>query len=590
MRRFAVGCLAVFGFLCLLIVVAFGVGAYVLFDRFSPVDQAEFAEVENAVLLVDLRGPLIDGPEPDPFVSAFSDIAAPTLNQVSNAITSAKNDDGIIAMVVRLSGDSADPAMAQALHRKISEFSASGKPVIAHASSFGEFGSGTYSYMIATAADTIALSKGGSVGVTGLSASVPFAAETLALAGLQADVGRRGPFKTAPEVATETSMSPDHREMLESLTGDLFSQVLATISESRNLEPATVQQLVDTAPIEAEEALDRGLVDQIVTWQDMDDILGEFGASKYDLFPIDSYQPLPPDATEARVALIHASGPIIEGSTPDSPFGPQGQIASDDLSLTINDAFDDTSFDAIILRIDSGGGSAIASEVIANAIDSVTESDMPFVVTMGSAAASGGYWLSAPADSIVAEAGTITGSIGVFAGKLVTRDLWERLGVNWDGVKFGDHADMFSILQPFSNSERVRLEGFLDTVYDDFLRRVAEGRGMTTQAVDVVAQGRVWTGAQALERGLVDRLGGIDEAVDEARQLLNLPDGTEIEVVPYPPPVSVFDRVADLASGNIQAATSHPRDLVQLIDKYTKMANSGGLARMAPVVINGTLY
>lgn len=593
MKRFIVGFLAIFGFIALLLFVGVGIGAYLLFDRVSQVAEIPGSDFEEGVLVVDLRLPPPDIPEPDPIFAALSGEQELTLWQTLAAIDRAGDDQRVKGLVVRLAGDTMDAATAQALHRAISGFSEKQKPVIAHASSFGEFGPGTISFSIASAADTIAVQPGGTVGITGLHASVPFAADTLALLGLEADVGRRGKFKTAPEVATESQMSPDHRDMLRSMTGDLFNQLAGDIARGRSMTFSQLFDLVNQAPLSADDALGAGLIDQLVAWQDLDELLLPLGARRDELVDLSTYYADiadKQDRADHEIALIFATGVIVEGDAPDAPFGSDGQMGAEAVARAISEAVDDPGIDAIILRVDSGGGSAVASEIIAQAVDYAIERNKPLIVSMGSAAASGAYWLSANATSIVAERATLTGSIGVFAGKLVTSDLWDRIGVNWGSVSYGEHAGMFSIQQPFKPSERAKLDSFLDSVYGMFIDRVADGRGLAPEAVDQIAQGRVWTGAQAFERGLVDRLGGLDAAIDEARVALNLPAGTSLDAVPFPPPKELIDRLMDFAGVQDQGEMGLPTSLPALADQLGTLTGIAWPTRMAPMVINGQVY
>ncbi len=593
MKRFIVGFLAIFGFIALLLFVGVGVGAYLLFDRVSQIADYQDSTFEDGVLVVDLRQPLIDAPEPDPIFAVLSSEPDLTLRQTVTAIDQAGDDERVRGLVVRLAGDTMDAATAQALHRAIVGFSDKGKPVIAHASSFGEFGPGTISFAVASAADTIAVQAGGSIGITGLHASVPFAANTLALLGLEADVGRRGQYKTAPEVATESEMSPAHRDMLQSMTGDLFHQLVADIATGRDMTASQVLSLVNQAPLSADEALGAGLIDRLVAWQDIDELLMPLGARRDELVDLSAYYgDVAGEQGQAdhKIALIYATGVIVEGDTPDTPFGSDGQMGAEAVARAITEAVDDPGFAAIIVRVDSGGGSATASEIIAQAVDYAADQNKPLIVSMGSAAASGAYWLSANATSIVAERATLTGSIGVFAGKLVTDDLWDRIGVNWESISQGAHAGMFSIQKPFTPSERAKLNSFLDDVYSMFIDRVAAGRGLTPDTVEQVAQGRVWTGAQAFERGLVDRLGGLNAAIDEARLALSLPNGKSIEAVPYPPARGLVDRLMDFAGVQDQDEIGLPAGLPALADRLGTLTGIAWPTRMAPVVINGQIY
>lgn len=599
MKRFLVGFLAVFGFISLLVTIALGIGAWVLAGKLgelSPFDTAGSEPSKNAVVVVDLRSPPLDGPEQDRVTAALADGPQLTLQQTLDAIGWAGQDANVAGMALRLSGDAMDLATAQALQRAIVGFRAQGKPVVAHASSFGEFGPGTISYFIASAADSIAVQEGGSVGVTGVYASVPFAADALSLLSLRADVGRRGQYKTAPEMATESAMGPAHREFMESLTGDLFAQITASIAANRHLDEQDLLALIDRAPLSADEALEGGLIDDVVAWQDLPRLLAPMNGARENLIDLADYhawaageRPEP----DRQAALIYASGTVIEGDADNGLFGAGGQMGADTIASAITEAANDDEFAGIILRVDSGGGSASASEVIAKAVEYAAYQGKPLVISMGSVAASGAYWLAAPATAIVAEGGTLTGSIGVFAGKIVTGELWERFGVNWESVQQGDNAGMFSSQQPFTADERARLNRFLDSIYADFIDRVAEGRNLPRDQVEQIAQGRVWTGAQALERGLVDRIGGLETAVEELALALNLPAGETLAAVTFPEARGLFDRALSLARSGSRALMASRSALPSAAAELADLLNAAaprGLVQMAPIEVNGRLY
>ncbi len=585
--RFFVYLFAVIGVLAVAFVVVVGWGLYSLMrDADVPA-----APPDTAVLHLDLRQPLRDGP---PQGGLIARLAGPeqTLREVVEAIDRAADDPRVVALVARLDGDVFGLATAQELRAAVARFREAGKTAIAYADTFGEFGSGNASYYLATGFDDIRLRPTGSVGLTGIRAEVPFANALLSDIGVEAEFIRRGRYKTSPESLTESAMPAPHREMLDSLVGDLFDQLVAGIAEGRGLAPAEVERLIDNGPFMAAEAVGNGLVDRL---QSMDEVLAaleeRFGVDESALLDARRYMAAagPPDVDpQARIALIYATGMIVLGEAEPAPaFGPQ-LMAADRIAAAIDEAAEDDGIDAIVLRIDSGGGSAVASDVIGQAVRRAVAAETPVIVSMGTAAASGGYWIAAPATEIVALPATLTGSIGVFAGTVATRELWQEIGVNWDSVQRGRNADLWSGIAALSPSGRDRVNAFVDAIYDDFIDIVAAGRGLDPEAVRDLAEGRVWTGAQAQDRGLVDRLGDLDQAMAAARDALELAEDTPLTVEIRPQPRTPFARLWTLfgarLAGESPAAAAFDR-LEPWLAQTAQLLDPPGerLLRMPPI-------
>lgn len=519
LRRLVVGFLAVIGFFAVLLVV----GAAVLLARFLPGPEPVPG---RALLVADWREPLVEAPA----VPSLLDIELaprPTVSDAVLALDAAARDPRVAGLVVRLAETSHGFAVAQELRDAVTRFRAAGKLALAHADSFGELTAGNEGYYLATAFDEIHLQPVGLVGLTGLLAQVPLARDLLAQLGVDFEVVRRAEYKTALESLTESELSPANREMLGALLDTLQGQLLAGIAQGRGLTVEEVQALVDRGPFTAEEALAAGLVDRLAHLDaSLGDVLDRVGsgAGPVELADYAAQRPRP-GAGAPRVALIRAAGPIRRG---EDAIG--REIAADDLADALEEAGEDDAVRAVVLRLDSGGGSAVASETIAREIRRLREAGKPVIASMGNAAASGGYWIAAEASRILAQPATLTGSIGVIAGKPNLAGTWDQIELNWAELARGEHAGMWSVNRPFSPGAQARVEAIVDSLYRGFIARVAEARGLPPERVEAVAKGRVWTGETARGLGLVDELGGIEAALTAVRQALQLPPDAPLGV------------------------------------------------------------
>lgn len=518
-------------------------------DRWIGERLARPEPAETIVLSLDLRQPLVDAPPQSPLAVLLQG-APPSLREVVDAIEQARTDPSVAGLVAEFGTGTLGMATAQELRDAVARFRESGKPLIAYADTFSELGSGNASYLLASAFDEIWVQPMGTIGITGFASQLPFAAEALDMVGVEPEVARRGPYKTFPDIITQTGLTPENREMTTALLDSLFDQLVAGISESRGLEPRAVEDLIDQAPLLAGEALEAGLIDRVDHRFDMRAELDEQFGSDTSWLGARDYLALTPTAQEnpeTRVALIYAIGPVVIGEDTRSPLDSGGAvIAAETTAQAIHDVIDDDEIDAIILRVDSPGGSPVAAEVVRRAVVRAGEEGKPLIVSMGSLAASGGYWIAAPARTIVAQPATLTGSIGVFAINAASRELWNDLGVNWETVQRGRHAGMWSFVDSLTESEEARFNTIVDNIYDRFLTIVAEGRGLDRDTVDDIGRGRVWSGLQAQELGLVDRLGGLDEALLAARDALDLAEDAPLAVEIRPERVSELERLADL--------------------------------------------
>jgi protease-4 len=471
----------------------------------------------------------------------------------------------------------AAPGPVQELRDAISEFS-DAKPSLVWAETYP----GTLSYYLASAFREVWMQPSGTVGLVGFATSATFFRDALDKAGIEAQYIARGEYKSAANRFTQNSYTESHREADTRLIESLRTQVRQAVSESRGIDVAEVDALADKAPLSRDDAVTGHLVDRIGFRDEAYARIAELvGASDISALPqlyLSRYakatasrpaSPLPPipgRQGKPAIAVITVHGLIVSGRG-----GPQvlpvgdSSAGADTIAAALREAAADDSVSAIVLRVDSRGGMALASETIWREVDRVRDSGKPVVASMGAVAASGGYYVSMAADVIVANPGTITGSIGVVTGKLVARELKDRLGVGSDSVRTNANADAWSINQPFTDAQRALVEAEADLSYSDFVERVAAGRKMTVEAVDAVARGRVWTGADAAEHGLVDELGGFRTAINRAKVLAGLDPEDDVRLVYYPGS-SLMDMLRPKPSSQ-PAAASVPEAMAVLVSR-----------------------
>ncbi len=551
MQRLIIGFLASVGLLALILVVVVGGAAWWLVRSYGEPEPLP----ATMVLTLDLGEPLSEARPRDAL--ATLGLQQPLeVPELVLALELAGIDPRVQGLVARLDATNHGFAIAEEVREAIGRFSRSGKPAVAWADSFGELGPANEGYFIATAFDSIHLQPGGIVGLTGLIAEIPFVRPLLDRLGIEAQLTRRTEYKTALDSLIEDGFTEANREMLNDLLDGLYATLVAGIADGRGQSPEAVERLIDSGPLMAEDALAAGLVDGLAFRDEVVDRALEAAGPEAELVDLGLYArrtlPAADEARDATIALVVGQGAIQRGSA-----GLDRLIGADDLAERLSRAREDDAIDAVVLRLDSGGGSAVASQTIARAVARLGEAGKPVVVSMGNAAASGGYWIAMGAPHIVARPSTLTGSIGVIAGKPVLAEAWEQLGVRWESVERGENAAFLSLHQPFDATGRARLEANVDALYARFKEGVAAGRGLSAAEVEAVAQGRVWLGAQALEHGLIDELGGLPAARAAAVRLLDLPADAAVVMRRYPEPPPAWERLLDLFDQPlIEAATT----------------------------------
>jgi len=510
------------------------------------------------ILELDLTDGLVEEPPGDP-VAALLTMRRSRLADVLDGLRRARSDDRVRALVVKLGGRPIGLARVQELRAAVKDFAGSGKATVAWAETFGESSPGNVPYYLATAFDKIYLQPSGELDLTGFSLQQLFFRDAMDKLGLDYQVAKRKEYKSAYDRFTERGFTAPAREAMQRLVVSLTQQLTDAIAERLRIPGDEARALIDRGPFLASDARNDRLVDALGYRDEVyADVRKDAGPGAYLLY-LGRYQRSRalaqrarklPNPTEEVVALIHASGPIRRGRSGRGPVD-GGPMGSDTIAAALRAAASDHRAKAIVLRVNSPGGSYVASDTIWREVVRARATGKPVVASMADVAASGGYFIAVAADAIVAQPGTLTGSIGVLSGKPVTANLLERAGVSVDAVTEGRHADMFTTTRPFNDEEWARLNTWLDRIYEDFTSKVAEGRGLSMDKVHDVARGRVWTGADAAGNGLVDELGGLETAVSLARRKADLPDTAPLRLFPraHPldrlrPPESSEDRAA----------------------------------------------
>lgn len=502
----------------------------------------------NSVLVVRVEGDLADAASDTVFESLVGARRNGVRAIVEN-LRKARADRRIASIVVRPGGlSSAYWARMQEVRDAILDFRKSGKKAVAYL----EYG-GDREYFVATACEHVFLLPTSPLDLSGLATYELFLRGTLDKIGAYPDFLHIGDYKTAPNQLTEKTFTPAHREMTESINRDLFEQLVEAVADGRKKTVAEVRRLVDDGPFLAEDAVRVGLVDDLA-YDDQLDAKIQPGPKRVTRVKDDDYGRVSSAsvglAGRSRIAVINAVGVINSGRSGIDPLN--GAVAgSDTLVEYIRKASKDRSIKAIVLRVDSPGGSTIASDVIWRELVQARtgQGARPLVASMSDLAASGGYYIAMAAPDIVAEPGTLTGSIGIYGGKIVTGGTYDKLGVNIEAVSIGAHAEMNSPVRPYSEADRAKIEEQLRAFYDQFVEKAAASRHMKPEQIDAIAQGRVWTGRQAKKLGLVDVLGGLDTAVALAKERAKIPAGEQVELVVYPPKRSVYDLLMASLSG-----------------------------------------
>lgn len=503
---------------------------------------------EGSWVLVDLSGDFLEEP-PDSVIGSLVREQRMTLLQVIDAIRDSARDDRVAGLVVRVRPLQIGWAKAQDIRDALLEFRGSEKPLIAYLEQ--ELVSGTLEYYVASAAQTIYLPPAASAPLTGLLAQYMFFGQVWQKLEIEMQVERIGKYKTAADTIAGESMTPEFREMANWLLDSIYGQVVSGIGGGRNLQEEAVRAAIDRAPITAAELAELGLLDGVKT---LEEIRTEQLGTDEDFLKAEDYAKAGglPAATETlgKIAVVYGIGAITTGESRGGALD-GGTMGSDTLVEAFDEAAEDSEAKAIVFRVDSPGGSALASDLIWQSVQRAA-ARKPVLVSMSDVAASGGYYVSAGASRIFAQPGTLTGSIGVVLMKPNLRGFLSSLGIHTETVSRGERAGMTSLVTSLSPQQLERIRTAMDEVYGLFLERVAAGREeLSREQVDAIGRGRVWTGAQAKERGLVDELGGFIAAIQAAKAAVGIAPDEQVELVFYPKPKPLLARLGELFGAEV---------------------------------------
>jgi protease-4 len=527
-------------------IVGFGL-LYLAFGR-------EPAVPPNATLVLHVGGELTEVAPAD-VVSYLRGVKTPTVRSVVDNLRKAKVDARVRAVLLKPTGfESPFWGKVQEIRDAVIDFRKSGKPVYAYL----EYG-GDREYYLATAADKVFLTPSTPLDLVGVASYELFLRGTLDKIGAYADLHRIGDYKTAVNTFKEKGYTAAHKEMDQSMNRDLYEQIVRGIADGRKKNEADVRKLIDEGPFLPEEAMRAGLVDDIAYEDQVDDKL-RAGQQRQHLDG-DEYARVSTTSVGLnkgpRIAIIYATGTITSGKSGyDAVNGPA--VGADTLIEYIRQARHDSLVRAIVVRVDSPGGSASASDAVWRelTIAKTERADRPLIVSMSDLAASGGYYIAMPAQVIVAQPSTLTGSIGIFGGKFVTGGVYEKLGAHIESTSIGRNAEINSPARPYNAQEVKKLQEQLQAFYDQFVEKVADSRHSTPEKIDAIAQGRVWTGRQAKQNGLVDELGGLDRAVAIAKQRAKIAADSDVELVVFPPRKSFYGLMSEQFGGSNEAVES----------------------------------
>jgi protease-4 len=524
---------------CLVLLVALGSLALVV-----GVKLAASHIPQRALLHIEISGDIPERSSPDPLAEFLGPQVA-SRQDLRDALVKAKSDPHIKAVRVKIEDCFAGLATVQEVRELLRQVGEAGKPTYAFLHTAGEGYPGNVPYYLATGCKKVVVGPLGDVTLVGLKAEVPFIRGSLEKLGIEPDFPGIGDYKTARNFYIEKDFTPSHREMTAWLLSSLARQLAQGIAQARGLSEAEVQMLLASGPFSGPQALERKLVDAVQDWDSFAQETTKYEGRELEVVGLRRYlRSGRPDRSGTPIAVVLAEGTIMRGESGFSPvplFG--GNVLGAETLARAFRQVRDSDAKAVVFRINSPGGSAVASEIIRVEMEK-TAKKMPVVVSMGNVAASGGYWITCGAQKVVADPATITASIGVFAGHMALEHFWEeKLGVTWGQLATSPNADTFGSLHPWTPEQRQVIQAWLERIYDAFLQRVSQARKLSREEVDALGRGRVFTGEQALARGLVDKLGGFDAALEEAKKMAGLEPEDPVKLRFYPRTEKVWQRL-----------------------------------------------
>ncbi len=539
---------------------------------------------DKVVVEIDFEREFAEYIPDDPLASILMEQTV-SVRDLVEALQQAADDDRVLALVARAGNPRMGLAEIQEVRDAVLAFRQSGKPAIAYAETFGEFGPGNGAYYLASAFDEIYLQPSGDIGLTGLMAESSFVSGTFEKLGIIPRMDHRYEYKNALNMFTEKKYTPPHREAILQIIESQFGQIVQGIADGRGLEAGHVRGLVDRGPFLGRQALAEKLVDGLMyrdeVFARVEDTVGD-DAQRLGLLSYLRRMGRPHTDGDA-IALIYGVGGVRRGKSEYSAAFSGPTMGADSVSAAFRAAVQDKAVKAILFRVDSPGGSYVASDTIWRETIRAKEAGKPVIVSMGNVAGSGGYFVAMAADKIVAQPGTITGSIGVLGGKMLTAELAEKIGLSSDEVHTSTNANMWSSSLDYTPEQWTRITAWLDRVYEDFTGKVAEGRGLSQEQVHAVAKGRIWTGEDAKGIGLVDELGGFPVALQLAKDAAGIAEDAGVYLKLFPAPKTLFEAVLTSLQGGDDAAAKTSatgvalRQAVQMIHPVAQMGQRLGL-------------
>jgi protease-4 len=564
--------LTVLGGISLFFLVIFFIVNLVIFFRKPEIPDFTILELDLDEEIIEYR--------PDETIATVLFDDSSRLIHLLEAIEKAGDDKRVSALVAKVGNQGLGLAVIQELRDAIITFRQKGKKAIAYADTLGEFGQANGAYYLASAFDEILIQPSGSIGLTGLIAQTPFIKGTLDMVGVKPRMDARAEYKNAMNTFTEDHYTKPHQEAMESLLDSWFEQMVRDIASNRGLKEVQVIDLFDRGLFTAQEAMEARLIDGLYY---SDEVLAlvekQIGAEAKRLAWQQYLERAGSSYTEGKtIALIYGVGAVKRGKSGFSPVSGNYAMGSETLARAFRQAVDDEKVSAIIFRIDSPGGSYVASDTIWRETVRAKEKGIPVIVSMGNMAGSGGYFVSMAADKIVAQPATVTGSIGVFAGKMLTSQLWEKLGITWDEVYTSKNATFWTGTHDYTPEQWALFQSWMDHIYEDFTSKVAQGRKMPTEKVLEIAKGRIWSGEDALRLGLVDQLGGYRESIALAKKSAKIDEDEKIQLKEFPRKKSMLILLKEsmLSVNQQQTSLIQFSDAVKMARPYLNKLNELG--------------
>lgn len=558
----------------------FGAAVIVYSIYFAIMLNYKGAVPSKTVLEMNLTSQMIED-APDSAVAKYMLSDRPRVRDIVDGLDRGAKDDRVVGMVATISSVPMGMAEAQEIRDAVFRFRAKKKFAVAYSETFGEFAPGNGAYYVATAFDQIYLQPSGDVGLTGLMIETQFMKGTLDKLGVKFHGDHRYEYKNALNIYTETKYTAAHKEANSKVMNSWFSQMKNGICEARHLDPNQFAALVDKGPYLGKEALDAKLVDGMAYRDEVYEQVKTKAGRGAELLYLGKYlyRAGRPHDSGKTVALIYGVGQVMRGKSDFSAINGSVTMGSETVAGAFRAAIEDDDVKAILFRVDSPGGSYVASDTIYREVLRARKAGKPVIVSMGNLAGSGGYFVAMGADKIVAEPGTITGSIGVLGGKMYAAGFWNKLGLSHDEIHTSQNATMFTTTQDYNDTEWQRFEAWLDRVYDDFTGKVAEGRRLSRERVKEIAKGRIWTGEDAKAIGLVDELGGFDRALDLVKKAIGVPENDEVKVVVFPQRKKLYELLLPREADNSEkeASAEAVASVLRAVQPVTQKLQAAGI-------------